>query len=123
MPLIKTAVRIKEGEQHPTRYYSSRQEKAVCSATKSKQTSNSGATPFQKGDVLTDKFLLECKTQTKNKDSFTLRKEWFTKNDREALFMGKPYSAVVFNFGPDEKNYYIIDEYLFTDFLDYLEKK
>lgn len=37
--------------------------------------------------------------------------------------MGKPYSAVVFNFGPDEKNYYIIDEYLFTDFLDYLEKK
>ena len=29
------------------------------------------------------------------------------------MFMNKPYSAIVFNFGPDEENHYIIDEYLF----------
>lgn len=37
--------------------------------------------------------------------------------------MGKPYSALVFNFGPDEPNYYVIDKYLFQDLLEYLEKK
>ena len=39
--------------------------------------------------------------------------------------MGKPYSAVVFNFGPGEENHYIIDEYLFRflkDKLDELEE-
>jgi hypothetical protein len=29
------------------------------------------------------------------------------------VFMGKKHQAIVFNFGPDEENHYIIDEYLF----------
>jgi hypothetical protein len=39
------------------------------------------------------------------------------------VFMGKPYSAVVFNFGPGEENHYIIDEYLFQELLEYLKTK
>ena len=35
--------------------------------------------------------------------------------------MGKPYNALAFNFGPGEKNYYIIDEYLFESLLAALE--
>lgn len=37
--------------------------------------------------------------------------------------MGKPYSALVFNFGPNQENYYIIDEDLFLEFLDFLNTK
>ncbi len=33
--------------------------------------------------------------------------------------MGKPYFAIVFNFGPDEENHYIIDELTFQELLAY----
>ena len=45
------------------------------------------------------------------------------KNKEESIFDGKPYSAVAFNFGPDEPNYYIIDEDLFIELKTYLESK
>ena len=44
------------------------------------------------------------------------------KNKQEAMFMNKPYSAVVFNFGPDEENHYIIDEYLFETLINALKE-
>lgn len=37
--------------------------------------------------------------------------------------MGKEFNALAFNFGPDEKNYYILDENLFMEFLEYLKDK
>ncbi len=110
----------------PTRYYSSRQEKAVAKAVSGRQTKNSGATALQKSDVLTDLFSLECKTKTTNSESISIKKEWFDKQIRESIQMGKEYSAIVINFGPDypyNKNYYIIDEILFQDLLDYLKSK
>ena len=110
--------RIKEDEKKPTRFFSSTQEKKVAKNCNGLVTKNSGATPFQKGDVLTEKILIECKTQTKNKETFTLHKEWLEKNEREALFMGKEYSAVAFNFGPGENQYYIIDEQLFHKLIE-----
>ena len=115
--------REKDGKKPPTRYYSNKQEKAVSKETAGSQTSNSGATPFQKGDVLTDLFLLEAKTKTTHSESISIKKEWFDKNRQEMVFMGKPYSAVVFNFGPGEENHYIIDEYLFQELLEYLKNK
>lgn len=53
----------------------------------------------------------------------TVKKAWITKNQQEAVFMGKPYCAVAINFGPNEDNYYIIDEYLFQELLEYLGQK
>ena len=101
-------------EDQPTRYYSDRQEKAIAKAVGARQTKNSGATPWQKGDVTDDLWLLEAKTCTKDKQSFTLQKSWFEKNRNESLFMGKKYSAVVFNFGPNsQENYYAVDEQTF----------
>lgn len=108
---------------YPTRTYSKKQESAVAKKFEGNCTSNSGATKFQKGDVLTDKFTLECKTKMSHSDSITIHKEWLQKLAHESLFMGKPYSALVFNFGPNEQNYYIIDEYLFQDLIDYLNSK
>ena len=50
-------------------------------------------------------------------------KDWLEKNAKEALFMGKPYSVLAFSFGPDEKNYYILDEYTFQEFLAFINNK
>ena len=118
--------RNKEGEKKPTRYYSKKQENSVAEAVGGKRTANSGATMFQKGDCYTDgdeSFLLECKTRTSNCDSISFKKEWIEKNRQEAAFMGKPHQAVVFNFGPNEENFYVIEEYLFKELLEYLKNK
>ena len=106
-----------EETKKSTRYYSSKQEKKVAKELGAKITPNSGATMFQKGDLILDNWLLECKTQTKSKESFTIKKEWFEKNLRESVMMGKDYTAVVFNFGPDQENYYVIDEKTFQELL------
>ena len=119
--IIGTAKRDKEGAKPlPTRYYSKKQEESVAKATGGRRSKNSGATMFDKSDVSTDKFNLECKTKTSHSESISIKKEWFAKNKEEAMFMSKPYSAVVFNFGPDEENHYIIDEYLFLELLAHL---
>lgn len=97
----------------PTRFYSNKQEKAVAKAVGGKKVANSGATAFNKGDVITDNMLIECKTCMDNKKSFSIKKEWLEKNKEEAFEMGKSYSALAFNFGPDTDNYYVIDEKLF----------
>ena len=123
---IGTKTRTKEGEKKPTRYYSKRQENNVAKAVDGKRQPNSGATLFRKGDCYTDgneSFLLECKTRTTNCDSISFKKEWIDKNKQEAAFMGKPHQAVVFNFGPDGENYYVIEEYLFQELLEYLKNK
>ena len=107
----------------PTRYYSNRQEKAVAKEIGGKQTKNSGATLFQKSDVYTDLFNLECKTKTTNAESITIKRGWFKKQIQENIQMGKKYSAIVINFGPDapyNENHYIIDEQLFHILLNYL---
>jgi len=120
MSLIK--VKRKTDEKKPTRFYSNKQERKVAKTLGGKQQPNSGATPFQKGDLKTDNFLIECKTVTKDKESFSIKKEWLEKNAREALFVGKPANALAFNFGPDQPNYYIIDEELFQLLLDNFEE-
>ena len=110
--IIGTKKRIKEGE------------KAVVNAVGGRQTKNSGATLFDKGDVIMsgkNGFLLECKTKTTPSSSISIKKEWFEKNKQECLITGTPHQAVVFNFGPDEPNHYIIDEYLFQELVEHLK--
>lgn len=125
MKKMTSAFRAKRSEDgvKATRHYSSVQESQIAKAVKGNVTKNSGATMFQKGDVTTDNWLLEAKTSTTNKKSFSLKEEWFTKNKQESLFMNKEYSAVVFNFGPDKPNYYVIDELTFQELLEYQNNK
>ena len=120
---IKVKERVREGEKKPTRYYSSKQERTVAKAIGGKVTANSGATDFSKGDVRTTKFLMECKTKTTPSKQMTIHKEWLDKNKQEALFMGKPYNALAFSFGPGEENHYIIDEELFIKLCEVLENE
>ena len=37
--------------------------------------------------------------------------------------MNRPYSALAFNFGPEEPNYYIIDEKLFKELVRMMEEQ
>lgn len=116
--------RNKTGEQpKPTRFYSKKQEDQVAKATGGSRQPNSGATAWAPGDVVSGKFLIECKTKTTNSKSISIQKEWFEKNTKEAVFRGLPYGIVAFNFGPDQKMYYIIDESLMIDFIDYMNNK
>ena len=106
----------------PTRFYSNKQEKQIAKAVGGRQTANSGATNFSKGDIRTDKFLIEAKTVCKEQKSFTIKKEWIDKNKEEAFAMNKPYSTLAFNFGPNSENYYVIDERLFKQLKEMLEE-
>lgn len=101
---------------YSNRWYSNRQEKAVAKALNGRQTSNSGATAFIKGDVLTDDgWLIECKTATTEKVAFSIKRAWLDKNREEAFAMGKDYNALCFDFGDNGTRYYVIDEKTFKN--------
>lgn len=106
----------------PTRYYSKQQEKKVAKKLGGKRQANSGATAFQKGDVITDQFLVECKTKTKDSKSFTIKEDWLLKNEEEAFAMNRD-SALCFDFGPSaNKRYYIVSERLFDLLQQYMRE-
>ena len=124
MGLLNTVKREKDGVKEPTRSFSKKQEDYVAKKFGGARVKNSGATAFAKGDVNLDEqsFLIECKTKTSDSESISIKKEWLEKNMREALFMGKKHSALAFNFGPNQPNYAIIDETLFQELIDFLNK-
>ena len=99
-----------------TRKFSKKQENYVAKKFNGKVQPNSGATPFMKGDVLIgNDWLVECKTQTTNKKSISIKKEWFDKLEEERFAMRKPNSVLAFNFGPDEEMYYVVSEKMFKE--------
>lgn len=118
MAIIDIAKREKEGDFHATRYYSSKQESSIAKSLDGVQQINSGATPFAKGDVICDDWLIECKTKESETKSFSIKREWLDKNSSEALFMGKKYNALAFNFGPNTPNYYVLDECTFKELMN-----
>lgn len=89
----------------------------MAKAIKGKQTANSGATKFSAGDVVSDDWLLECKTHTEPRESFTIKRDWIMKNREEAFQMGKHNSALVIDFG-DGENHYLVDEKTFKRLLE-----
>ena len=49
-----------------TRYFSSKQEEYVAKLINGRTVSNSGAAKFTCGDVVSDEFIIECKTKMKS---------------------------------------------------------
>ena len=94
-----------------TREFSSKQEHRIAKMFDGKVVANSGATRFNKGDVVVDNVLIECKTTTKPKDSFSIKKEWLIKNKEEAFSLGKDYSMLAIDFGSGD-DYFVIDKEL-----------
>lgn len=108
----------------PTRYYSDKQEKRVAKAVGGKQIVNSGATKFQKGDVMTPGWFIECKTTVTSKKSFTIKEEWLDKMREEGFAMGKNHQALMFDFGLNKADaFYIISAREFQTYMYLLEKE
>lgn len=105
-----------------TRYYSGRQEKKVAKVLKGRTVANSGAIPFGAGDVTTEDWLIECKTATTEKASFSIKREWLDKNKEEAFAMNKDYNALCFDFGDNGSRYYVIDEKTFKEVLQWTQR-
>lgn len=108
-----------------TRYFSSNQEAKIAKLLGGNKTPNSGAGLFAKGDIRVESasLLCECKTCVKEKDSFSIKKEWLEKNKQEAKLTHFRNSILAFNFGPDTDNYFIIDENLMTYLISKLKEE
>lgn len=82
-----------------TRDYSKRQEEFGNTYLGLRTTSNSGATPFDKGDGEDEYFLMEWKTLTRKQKSQSLKREWFETNRKEMFAMGREINGIGFDFG------------------------
>jgi len=106
-----------------TKKYSNKQEKDIAKKFNGNKQFNSGATPFHKGDVISNDFLFECKTSITNKKSYSIKQEDLEKLKKEKFSMGRLYEALVFNFGPETENYYVITEQTILDFIELLKEE
>ena len=110
-----------------TRYFSSKQEKEVAKMLEGHQTPNSGATRFVKGDVILDNLMLiECKTKTKESNSFSINRDWIEKNELERKEMQLPYSCLAIKFNPDDNyngNYFVINSKLMKLLVKHLKEE
>ena len=110
--------------QSSTRWFSDRHEKSVCKALGATQQSNSGAATFAAGDCVQEaaSLLIECKTAMSEKESFSIKADWLRKNRDEAFSKRLQNYCLAFNFGPDQPNYYVINESLMQQLVEYLEE-
>lgn len=103
---------------------SSKQEKMVAKNLDGKVQSNSGATIWQKGDVILQKhgILIECKTKETESKTFSIKKEWLEKIKQEAFGMGlnSNRATLVFDFG-DGTPFYVITEKFYKEILSLLQ--
>lgn len=79
---------------------------------------------FQKGDVYSSDFCIECKTATTEKESMSIKKEWIEKLKEEAFASNKSNWAISFNFGGlrNPENFYIISETTFQELLKFMKE-
>ena len=110
--------------ENSTRFFSDKHEKSICKAIGAKQQPNSGASKFSKGDIVHDgaSMLIEAKCSMTEKQSVSIKREWFEKNKNEAFSIRKQNHAVCINFGPESNNYYVINERLMKFLIDKLEE-
>lgn len=106
-----------------TRELSTIQEKNVAKSLGGRRTSNSGATAFTKGDVLTDDAIIECKTKMNEVKAFSIQKKWIDTLEEERKGMGKDIAAIAFSFDIGKSSYYVINEETFKRLLDYIKEE
>lgn len=107
-----------------TRDYSDIQEKHIAKITGGKIQSNSGGTKFGGGDVHTNKFFIEAKTQTKEQKAFSIKKDWIDKMQEQAFEQGKEESVLAFRFSPNDKeDFYVLNEKQFLEYIRYKEEQ
>ena len=68
--------------------------------------------------MITEDFLIECKTKKEESTQITVKKEWIEKANEQAYQMRKQYAILALSFG-DDKDYYLMEPQLF----EYLYQK
>ena len=108
-----------------TRYYSNQQETQVCKILNAVKQANSGAGKFAAGDCYNKSasLLIECKTCMTEKDSISIKKEWIEKLEEERKIKRLANKMLAFSFGPESKNYFVIDEKLASFLIEKLEEE
>ncbi len=101
-----------------TRAFSDKQESTVAKLLSGKKVAGSGSPHFCGGDVKTKSFLIECKTTTTPKKSFSIKKDWLEKVEQERMDLQMPYSALAFQFEPDGENYFVVKDTLFKQMVE-----
>lgn len=99
------------------------QEKEIAKLLGGRVQAGSGGTKFGGGDVHTDNFLIEAKTSTTTKNSFSVKRSVLGKMRLQAHEQRKPFSALAFRFGPNEPDFYIIDQNLMKRVVEQLDKE
>lgn len=105
-----------------TRYVSDKHEKRTAKKLSATTQTSSGSSDFLKGDVVSNKCLIECKTAMTEKKSFSIKKEWLDKIDEQCFSMGKKYPILAFDFGTGD-NYYILNELVMKKFVEFLDNQ
>ena len=100
-----------------TRDASLEQEKRIARLLDGRVVSNSGARPFNKGDVITDFALIDGKTVMEKQKSITLQKEYFTTIKEQAFSHNIDFGVIAFDFG-DGEDYYAVDARTFKKLVD-----
>lgn len=108
---IKNATKIKISRE---------QEKYIAENVGGEVQPNSGGTKFGGGDILTNKIFIEAKCKETPTKTFSIKKEWLDKCKEQAFEQGKEVSVLAFQFRPFGKNYFILAE---EDFVDYVNWK
>lgn len=85
------------------------QEERVAKLFGGRRTPQSGGGKWTKGDVLSENFLVECKTTVSTKTSYSVSKGVLEKANMERMEMGKDFYALAFTFG-DEKDFFVLDK-------------
>jgi hypothetical protein len=89
---------------------SSEQEKFVAEFLDLKRTPQSGGGVRKKADAQDEYSMFECKTTMTKRESFSVKKEWLDKLNRERSEDRRIYAFFVSNFGGrgDEDNYVVM---------------
>lgn len=97
------------------------QEERVARLFTGKRTPQSGGGKFVLGDVISEDFLVECKTSVTVKDSYSVKREILKKADEQRREMGKELYALAFSFG-DEEDFFVLNKKAMSRFL-YLQQE
>lgn len=104
-----------------TKKVSLQQEDRVAKIFCGTRTPQSGGGKWVKGDVISEHFLVECKTTVTPKNSYSISRHILNKADAQRRDMGKPFYALAFTFG-DNEDFFVVDSKTMTTLIHALNR-
>lgn len=101
--------------------FSVEQEERVAKIFHGHRTPRSGGGNFQKSDVQSQDFCVECKCRVVPTASYSVSKEVIDKNEHERAEMRKPYSALAIELGDKREDYFVVSKREISAFIEMME--